>query len=482
MRNLAPRLIACAPILLATAATAQELEKIDLRIGRSSQLELGWAFQGVSVTDPTVADVEPIGPNRLLVSGKSRGRTDVILWGEDGETATYEVHVGSDLSGISGDMELLFPGASLEVRESQDTLVVTGALARLDQALQVHAYFDSLDVPWVDMTSLPGVQQVQVQVRVAEVSRNYFRTLGVNGIGVGEDVFVGSTLGSSAGGPINPINLGIPENALGSTNLPFTFNSDTNVSPGVTLFAGFPAADLELFFQALAENQFMRVLAEPTLVALSGEEASFLAGGEFPIPVVQGSTGSGGNSSITIEYKEFGVQLKFRPEVLGDGGIRLDVMAELSELSDLGAVEIQGFRIPSVLTRRTETSLEMHSGQTFAMSGLISEETSAQVSKTPVLGDLPVLGTMFRSVRYRTGETELLVLVTASLVEPLSSTVLPPLPGTTHEAPSDWDLFIRGKTEADVPARLAPEDSEWLRQLGLDELRGPGAWATHDGR
>jgi len=213
-------------------------------------------------------------------------------------------------------------------------------------------------------------------------------------------------------------------------------------------------------------------------VALSGETASFLAGGEFPIPVVQGVT-TGGGTAVTIEYKEFGVQLKFRPVVLGDGSIRMLVASEVSELSDIGAIELEGFRVPSVTTRRAETTLEMKSGQSFAMAGLISETASSISSQVPGLGSLPVLGALFRSVRYRRGESELLLLVTASLVEPTSDQVLLPLPGSTHVVPNDWELFSRGRLEGGEPGRIAPDDRAWLEAGGLERLRGPGAWSIH---
>src|SRR6185503_13142243 len=216
------------------------------------------------------------------------------------------------------------------------------------------------------------------------------------------------------------------------------------------LFANFPNSDLLFFVQALAENQYLRILAEPSLVAMSGEEASFLAGGEFPIPVVQGVNAT----SITVTYKEFGVRLRFRPTVLGDGAIRLHVAPEVSELTNAGSVTLQGFNIPGLLTRRAETTLELNSGQTFGMAGLISQSTQARTSRVPHIGDLPVLGALFRSVRYQSGDTELVLLVTASLVEPLSVANMPPTPGITHSDPNDWELYAMGKIEGKAPARL----------------------------
>jgi pilus assembly protein CpaC len=311
-------------------------------------------------------------------------------------------------------------------------------------------------------------------VRVAEASRTAIRSLGINAVHAGNDFFGGSTVG---GNP-NNIDLGLPEDTLLGHDLPFTINNDTFVNPNVTLLAGFPGIDFQMFISALIDNQYMRLLAEPTLVAISGEEASFLAGGEFPIPIVQGSNTAG--TSITVQYKEFGVRLRFRPTVLGDNSIRLVVAPEVSDITDVGAVVIQGFSIPAITTRRAETTLEMHSGQTFAMAGLIDRTSSARVQKVPGLGNVPVLGSLFRSVRYETGDTELLVLVTVALVEPISSKQAKPLPGDAHIAPSDWELFSEGDIEGKVGPRISQADAEWFKAKGLDRLEGPGAWATYE--
>jgi pilus assembly protein CpaC len=249
------------------------------------------------------------------------------------------------------------------------------------------------------------------------------------------------------------------------------------VGDAVTLFAGFPGLDFQLFLEALEENQYIRTLAEPTLVALSGEKASFLAGGEFPIPIAQGA-GVGGGTTITIEYKEFGVRLNFLPTVLGDGTIRLQVAPEVSDLSEIGAVEIEGFRIPSLLTRRAATTLVMKSGQTFAMAGLIDRSVAARSERVPGLGSLPILGPLFRSVRYERGDTELVVLATIELVEPIDLQTELPVPGDTHAEPSDWELYAGGHIHGNTN-RARPE-IPWAETMGLDRLLGAGAWARHD--
>jgi pilus assembly protein CpaC len=240
---------------------------------------------------------------------------------------------------------------------------------------------------------------------------------------------------------------------------------------------------MAFFLEALAENQYLRLLANPTLVALNGEEAGFLAGGEFPVPVVQSGSGGGdsGSSAISIEYKEYGIQLIFKPIVLGDGTIRLYASPEVSELDYANGTTVNGTSVPGILARKAETTIELKSGQSFAMAGLLSNSSNASNSSIPGLGDLPVLGPLFRSVRYQNKETELLILVTANLVEPLNiDPGTAPLPGFMHKAPSDWELYIDGNLETQDPAKLNAVEAKWMSRIGLSDLKGPGAWDSYD--
>lgn len=451
-------------------------ETIVVEVGRSAIVSAPWPVARVSLIQPQIAEVQVLSPQRLLILGQRVGTTDLILWSEDEETWLQRIDVEVDLRFLQDELDRMFPTASLEVLQSRQALVVRGTLRRAEDAERLALFLAAHDVEFLDMTSLAGVQQVLIQVRVAEVSRRALRALGINLLHAGNDFFGASVIGTSAG-PLNPINIGPPQGAAASHGLPFEFLSDTFVSPAVTIFGGVPPADFQFFIQALAENQYLRILAEPNLVAMSGEEAHFLAGGEFPIPVVQ--SGLAGAGTVTIEYREFGVRLGFKPVVLGDGTIRLRVAPEVSDLTDVGAVEIQGFRVPALLTRRAETTLELNSGQTFAMAGLLNSVSDARTSRVPVLGDLPILGPLFRSVRYSEGETELAVLVTASLVSPKSDADIPPVPGLLHVRPNDWELFAKGLMEGDAPAVISPADAEYLRELGLDQLHGPGAWVSY---
>jgi len=450
-------------------------EVITFIVGESTIVRTPWPSGRVAVTDPTIANVEILTAEQVLLQGFKVGSTDLIVWSEDEkQVKQWKVNVKLDVKRFKEKLDELFPDASLEVSESGETLIITGLLHSSEDVVQLHDFLDKSGVTYVDMTSVAGVQQVLLEVRIAEASRTALRSLGINTFYTDNDFFASAGVGNLAN-----ISIGFPGGQLVGDPIPFQFMNDTLPGASVTLFAGVPSEDFEIFISALAENQYVRLLANPTLVALSGEEASFLAGGEFPIPVVQ-SMGSGANNTVTIQYREYGVRVSFKPTVLGDGTIRLHAAPEVSTLSDAGAVVISGFRVPSLITRKAATTLELNSGQTFAMAGLLRDTTETLNSRVPGLGDLPVLGPLFRSVRYQKNETELVVLVTASLVEPMSLAETPPLPGFLHTDPNDWEFYLEGRLEGKEPAKIHSRDAEWLKQMDLDQLMGPGAWDSYN--
>ena len=452
-------------------------QNITFLVGESTILRPSWPTVRVAVTDPAIANVQVLTPDQVLLQGLKVGTTDLIIWSEDEkQVQQWKLQVRLDTASFKAKLDELFADTTLEVNQSGESLIITGLLRSTEQATQLHDLLEKSKTSYVDMTSVAGVQQVLLQVRVAEVSRVALRAMGISYFHTDDDWFAGMR-GASSGGPANSsIDIGVPAGTPAGDVTPFEFNQTVSAGPAVTLFAGFPNAEFEFFLQALAENQAMRILANPTLVALSGEQANFLAGGEFPIPVVQAS---GGSNAVTIQYKEYGVRVGFRPVVLGDGAIRLTASPEVSDLSTAGAVTVQGFSVPALVTRKAETTIELKSGQTFAMAGLLQHKDEAVTSRIPGLGDLPVLGPLFRSVRYQKNETELVVLVTASLVEPMSVAGVPPVPGFTHAEPSDWEFYIDGRIEGKEPARIDPGNAEVLRQMGLSELAGPGAWESY---
>jgi len=312
---------------------------------------------------------------------------------------------------------------------------------------------------------------------VAEVNRAASRELGINGFLAGtnfRDGFIVNQLGG-----INPINMGAAADALVTRNMPFLTGEDgVPISSATTLSLGFPRAQMQLFLRAMADNSLLKILAEPNLVAISGETASFLAGGEFPIPVPQG------NQQVTIDWREFGVRLNFTPLVRGHQRIRLRVAPEVSELDFSTAVQIEGFVVPGLKSRSSETTVELGNGQTIAIAGLLSEELRGIASRIPGIGDVPILGALFRSVNFQHSLTELVILVTPEIVAPLDAHQKVRLPGEDLTDPSDVELYmlglLEGSDDSKTTDRLSSSRDAFAPGSGIesepDELSVHGPW------
>ena len=510
--------------------------EIVLLSGGSSLVSTRGRVELVVVSDPAVADATPVSANEVMVLARTPGLTDILFKLESGDVMWRKLRVGLDdaelearlraiagsdidveeiggtvtvrgalanapshdmvkrfmdatgmkwidmtsVSGVEADLQdrlrRLF-GAELQVEDVSGTIAIRGTLPDVATAGLVSRFMASTGLKWVDATRIAGVQQVQLRVRIAEASRTALRQLAFGAV-VGGNVFGG--IQEPGGSPFQPVSIGPnPNNApIDSGDFVWGGANNTNlaVSSATTLFGGVASANLQVYLQALTENRYVRLLAEPNLVAVSGQQATFLVGGEFPIPIVQGSV-VGGGSTITIEYKEYGVRLNFRPEVVGEGRIRLEVAPEVSELSQIGALRQNGFTIPSLTTRRSSTTVELGSGQSFAMAGLLRSTDQGTVAKVPVLGDIPGLGVLFRSVRFEQQQTELVVMVTAELIEPLDDGSARPMPGDLTQAPDDWELFVEGSL---FGAAKVGNPLSRLKALGLDGLKGPGAWRRPD--
>jgi pilus assembly protein CpaC len=323
----------------------------------------------------------------------------------------------------------MFPRGKITVESANGTIVLRGHVPDLQtaqKAAQVaQPYGSGGDKSSVlNFLEVSGGQQVVLQVRFAEVSRSVTQNLGFNAFATDGKFALGFSNGPG-GSPIGAL-------AGGTAG---------TVSPSIPIFgsARVGQAQFEYFINALRSNSLLRILAEPNLTAISGQPASFLAGGEYPIPVPQAN---GGGTAITIEYKQYGIQLNFTPTVLGDGRIRLLCTPAVSELDYTNAVTLNGFTIPGLTSRTVNTTVELAEGQTFALAGLLQNQVKGSKSITPLLGDLPVLGALFRSVNYQRSETELVILVTPRMVEPLNPNQVPTVPGERWRDPTEAQLFL----------------------------------------
>lgn len=398
---------------------------VTLMVDKSTVVKTRVPYKDVSIAQPDVADVSLVGPTDILVTAKRSGTTQLVIWDDDRRSQVLEVIVAFDMQSLQDQLRVMFPGVKIEVSGANGAIALRGRVPSLQTAEQVVQIAKAHASNVLNFLEVSGGQQVMLQVRFAEISRSASTTLGFNGFGTDGVAQYGFNSGPGAS----------PIGALA------TRTGQATISPAVTVFGAgeIGGTAFEFFISALRRNNLLRVLAEPNLVAISGQKARFLAGGEFPIPVPQ--AGGGGGTAITVEYREFGVKLDFTPVVLGDGRIRLTVQPEVSDLDFSRSVSFNGFVIPSITKRTVETTIELAEGQTFALAGLLNNRVTANKDVTPLLGDLPILGTLFRSVRYERSESELVVLVTPRLVEAMNPDQVPAVPGERWRYPTEAELF-----------------------------------------
>ena len=408
--------------------------EIDLMVGRSTVLNVGAHIARVSLTVPDIADALVTAPSQLLIHGKKPGTISLFVWDKAGAISTFEVKVRHDLSALLAHLRQLFPGEDITVLGSGKDIVISGTVSSkyvIEKAGDMAAGYVAKKDDVVNMLKQQeGVasNQVMLRVRFAEVSRSAMQELGVNFFANGSgssDQWYGRTNPGTPGPTFNDGKLVFSD----FLNL-FVFNAKENLGAVV---------------KALSNKGLFQSLAEPNLIATNGKEASFLAGGEYPYPVVQ--SGSGTNS-VTITFKEFGVRLSFTPTVLGGDLIHLKVKPEVSSLDFANAVVIDGFRVPALSTRRTETEVELRDGQTFAIAGLMNNTLTNSMSKIPGIGDIPILGLLFKSKAHQKNQTELVVMITPTIIrkgqmgvsEGLPSLVEPYLsrPDKTYPSPDPF--------------------------------------------
>jgi pilus assembly protein CpaC len=395
---------------------------INIALGNSHVVSHPVIIRRVSIANPAVADAVPVSSQEIVVNGKESGTTTLLLWDNAGGRRMYQVHVSPDAASLQSDLNELFPDDSIAVKSAGGSVILTGRVSQqltAERVVAITAGFlgtDPADASIVNHISVPDPGQVLLQVRFAEVSRSAIEKAGINLLRIGDDYSGGTSSGRPAiGGSIDADGVG---EALSDALNIFLIDHQNGVGA---------------FIQALKSNGLFRSLAEPNLLAVHGEEASFLAGGEFPYPVVQGGANAG---AVTIQFREYGIRLNFTPTIQASGNVRLHVNPEVSTLDFANGLTLQGFNIPSILSRRAETEIELADGQTFAIAGLIDNTILEDIDKIPVLGDIPILGSLFRSKELRQNKSELLVLVTPRLVQPLDQS--PPVP-TGEPDVWDWD-------------------------------------------
>ncbi len=416
------------PLVINSAAAT--LPPVQVAEGQSSVISFSQAVERASVNDSAVADVVVVSPTQLLVHGRKSGSTSLIVW-QQGSNQLITVVVEKDLNQLRETLKAVFPAEAIQVHSSSGVVVLSGEVSSPAVAEQALDLAKSVQASPLNLMQVKA-QQVLIEVRFAEVNRSMTRALGVDYI-FQKDNFTHS---SFLAGNLNPQTPATPK--FGRVVDP----SDILLSSAAThLFEIREGIDISVALKALAEKGLIRILAEPNVLAMSGEKASFLAGGEFPIPVVQSATSSGGSTgAVTIEFKEFGIRLNFQPQVTGDGSIRLFVEPEVSVLDfATAAVKLNGFSIPGLVMRRASTTVQMRSGESLVIGGLLSQMDTRTDRNIPWLGDVPILGALFRSEQFKKEETELMVLVTPRLIQPEAAANPPALQGVAqaHQAIND---------------------------------------------
>lgn len=412
--------------------------QLDVPVNKSQVLRTDRPFAKALVGNPEIADVVPLTSSSLYVLGKKNGTTSLTLYDRNNLLiAVVDVAVGPDVTGLKRQLAELLPGDQVGAHMANDSVVLQGVVSSsvaADRAVQLAETYAPGKV--VNMMGVGSSQQVMLEVRFSEIRRSALKDIGV-------DFFVGSDSGRFLGAVGDGASLTPGSDGSGVLGLGAIADSFGILTKRFGAFGlNFDAA-----LNALESKGAITTLAEPTLVAMSGETANFLAGGEFPIPVAQDS--DGGASTITVEYKPFGVSLAFTPTVLADGVISMIVAPEVSSLDRTAAVVIGGISIPGLQTRRAKTTVELRDGESFAMAGLLRRDFQDTVRQVPLLGSIPIIGALFRSASFQKEDTELVIIVTPRLVKPVRAGMLK-VPTDRVRPPAEADLFLFGRTDSAV--------------------------------
>jgi len=392
----------------------KEIIPINVLVGQSKLITFSTPIERFSVSNPDIAEAVLVGANQVVVNGKAFGQINFISWEKGtGRFVVFDVYVRTNLSLIDSQIHALFPKDDIRLSQANGSVVMSGSVSDPKIALQADAVVQAAGFKTVNLLESPvkDLSQVQLQVRVAEVNRTRMRELG-SSYGYQASPGVGGFATGGGPGNVSSVANGLLNSSFSGLNL---------------LVLG---SNMTAMIRALQTNGALRALAEPNLIAMNGQEASFLAGGEYPVPIIQG--GGGDKSTVTIMFKEYGVRLNFKPTIIDEDHIRLELEPEVSTLDFANGVKFDGFTIPALRTRRAKTGVELRDGQSFALAGLLDNNETQSLSKVPGLGDIPILGNLFRSKTFQKNESELMFIVTAQLVKPVNRDDLPRIPNVEN--------------------------------------------------
>ncbi len=407
----------------------QSAEDLRLTVGKSVVIDYPSDIRQISTSSPDIVDASPVTTREILLHGKGLGNATLVVWSKTGERTFYNVTVDLNLDSLRKILKDSFPGDQIVPESSRDSLTLNGRVSNkdvADRAIALASTFAKTVVNNMELATPPIDKQVLLRVRFAELDRTKAESYGVNWFSqAGQTGFYTSTQQSSI-----------------STTTQTTGQNVLSVASALNIFAFDPKLNLGAFLSALQSENILQILAEPNLVTTNGKEAYFLVGGEFPVPVLQG----GGNAgSVTVQFKEFGIRLRFTPVITGNHTIKLHLAQEVSTIDAANGVTFNGFVIPAISTRRTESDVELGEGQSFAVSGLLDNRDTENFAKLPFLSSIPVLGSLFKSKNTNKTHTELVLLVTPTMTEPLG----PNDPRPEIAFPKDFLVHL---SQADIQA------------------------------
>jgi len=391
----------------------KEAIAVNVLVGQSRVINFDRPVGRFSVSNPEIAEAILVTPDQVLVNGKAFGQVNFIAWEQTGgQFLVFDVYVRANLSLIDSQIRALFPKDDIRLSQANGSVVISGSVSTATTAAQVQSVIEAANFKVVNMLTSPvsNASQIQLEVRVAEVNRNRLRDYGTSFLTNGQT----GGYANSGGGPSQ-----ISDSVIGAAS--------AIMQPALNVLLFNKGINTAAMLRVMRQEGAFRELAEPNLIAMNNQQASFLAGGEFPVPVLQ--TGQSGGNGITIVWKEYGIRLNFKPVIIDEDHIRLELEPEVSTIDFANGVRFNGFVVPALRTRRAKTGVELRDGQSFALAGLLDNSETKTLSRIPIVSDIPVIGALFKSKSFEKKETELMFFVTAHMVKPVNSDDLPNMRG-----------------------------------------------------
>lgn len=405
-----------------TPAFGQGAEDLRLTVGKSIVIDYPTDIRQISTSNPDVIDASPVTSKEVLMHGKGIGNATMIVWSKAGDRTFYNVTVDLNLDPLRRILHDTFPDQAITPNSSRDSVTLSGHVSNkemADRIVALAANFGKTVINNMQVAPPPVEKQILLRVKFAELDRQKETQFGINMLAIPGGTAIGSTTGQFSGPALSGTAGTQASSGAGAGTSAAVSSATLSITQALNLFAFNPSLNLGAFVKALASNNILQILTEPNLVTTDGKEATFLVGGQFPVPILQGGANSG---AVTVQFKEFGIRLRFTPFITAHKTIKLHLAQEISTLDTADGVTVSGFSIPALATRRAETDVELGEGQSFVIAGLIDNRDTYTFSKIPFLSSLPVFGNLFKTKDDNKQKTELVVLVTPEITQPLNPT------------------------------------------------------------